>query len=370
VTIVSASLRVVIAPDSFKGTATAADVARALSEGWRDERPHDEVRAVPMADGGEGTLEAFAIADPLAARHVITVTGPDDRRVRAEWLLLDSGAAVVELASTSGITLLDDLRGQDSHTIGFGQAIRAALESGVHKLILAIGGSCSSDGGAGLLTALGARLLDQRGRDVAAGNRYLGDVAHIDLTGLRPPPAGGAVVISDVSNPLLGPRGAVSVFGEQKGLSGEVATEAEKRLQHFAQVLAEATGVDPQAEGAGAAGGAGFGLLAWGARLCPGADAVGDALGLPAISAGAHVLITGEGRYDGQSAGDKVPHYVSLLARAAKARVYLVAGVVEEAPVAFDASESLLTLAGSSAAAMSDPAHWLRIAGRRLAAVT
>ncbi|WP_369824037.1 glycerate kinase [Frondihabitans sp. PAMC 28766] len=162
------ALRILIAPDSFKGTASAREVARALGEGWGTVRPGDTLDEAPMADGGEGTLDAFGTAYPGSARHPVTVTGPDDRPVDASWLALPDGRAVVELASTSGLTLLEGLRPDTAHTRGFGEAIAAALASHPAALVLAIGGSSSTDGGLGLLAALGARVVDGAGSALVA----------------------------------------------------------------------------------------------------------------------------------------------------------------------------------------------------------
>ncbi|WP_291045180.1 glycerate kinase [Herbiconiux sp.] len=409
--------RVVIAPDSFKGTATAVEAAEWLAEGWLSVRPDDEVIRIPMADGGEGALDAFELARPDARRIPVTVTGPDDRVIEAAWLWLPptataggavvggadrlGGTAVVELANTSGITLLDRLRPLEAHTIGFGQAIRAALDAGVDEVVLAIGGSSSTDGGAGALEVLGASFTGDDGRPVAPGNGGLADVGRADLSTLRALPPGGVAVLSDVDNPLLGRRGAVAVFGLQKGIEEGLAPQAEANLTVFARVLADATGIDPETPGAGAAGGTGFGLLAWGARLTPGATAVAELLRLPQRLVGADVVITGEGRFDDQSEAGKVPTTVRDLARVAAAdagastaagasagfastagattvgtvhapasapvRVALVAGAIAGPTASFDDAVSLTDLAGSAAAAMADPRPHLVAASAALA---
>ena len=370
-------MTVVIAPDSFKGTADATEVARAIAAGWASVRPGDDLRLMPMADGGEGTLEAFELAVPGARRMPVVVQGPDDRSVDAWWLLLPDGTGVVELANTSGITLLHPLRPLDAHTLGFGQAIAAALDHGVARLLLAIGGSSSTDGGAGALAALGARFLDAEGRPVASGNRGLGALAAVHLGGLRALPVGGALVLSDVTNPLLGDGGAAAVFGPQKGADDAGVAVLEANLARLARLVAAPVlgsgsisgPVDLCTPGAGAAGGAGFGLLAWGATLAPGSAAVGEALGVPAALAGASVVITGEGRFDAQSAAGKVPSYIAALAADAGARAMLVAGLIEADTAHFTAAVSLTDLAGSGAAAMADPLTWLRLAGARLASL-
>lgn len=375
--------RIVFAPDSFKGSISAGAAATALSEGWRSVAPDDELVLLPLADGGEGTLDAIEAAVPGARRIPITVTGPDDRPVAAHWLLLPAvgggETAVVELAATSGITLLDALRPLDAHTFGLGEAIAAAIDHGVERLVVALGGSASTDGGAGALTALGARLLDAAGTPVVRGARGLAAIDRIDADALRPLPVGGAVLLTDVDNPLLGPRGATAVFGQQKGLDSATQPLAEAGLGHWAALHPR---VDPGLPGAGAAGGTAFGLLAWGATpgtaapaigtsgtatLEPGAAAVAELLGLPAALAGADLVVTGEGRFDGQSSGGKAPWQVARLAAAAGTPCALVAGAITAEAEGYAASLALVELAGSTAAALADPARWLRVAGAALA---
>jgi glycerate kinase len=365
----TSATRVVIAPDSFKGTAGAPDVARALGAGWASVRPQDTVVLLPMADGGEGTLDAFELAVPGVVRMPVTVTGPDDNPVDTSWLLLPDGTGVVELACTSGITLLDPLRPLDAHSTGFGEAIAAALRHGVQRLYLALGGSSSTDGGAGTLTALGARFLDAAGRPVRRGGRGLADLTEVDLGGLPALPDGGVLILSDVTNPLLGTAGAAPVFGPQKGADAAQVAMLDAGLARLAGLLR----VDPVPPGAGAAGGTAYGLLAWGARIAAGSAAVGQALGVPAMVAGASVVITGEGRFDAQSAAGKVPSYLADLAGTAGAPALLVAGAIDAAalgagPGRFAAALALTELAGSPAAAMADPLHWLHLAAARLAA--
>lgn len=361
-------MRVIIAPDSFKGSATATEVAEALADGWASVRPGDDLRLMPMADGGEGTLDAFEVAVPGATRMPVTVTGPDGRPVRTHWLLLPptdalpGGTGVVELACTSGITLLDPLRPLGAHTMGFGQAIAAALDHGVSRLLLAIGGSSSTDAGAGALTALGARFLDEREQEVRLGGAGLGHVASVDLSRLRPVPVGGALVLSDVTNPLLGALGAASVFGPQKGADAAQLAVLERGLAAVAALLP----ADAATPGAGAAGGTGFGLLAWGARMAPGSAAVGEALGLPAVVEGCDVVITGEGRFDTQSAAGKVPAYVAGVAPA-NAAVLLVAGGIEAPTTAFAGAVSLVEIAHGLEPALAEPLRWLREAAVALA---
>lgn len=362
-----------MAPDSFKGTATAAAATRAITDGWLSVRPGDELIARPMADGGEGTLAAFADAVAGSLRMPVRVTGPDGASVDAAWLLLPptaeapDGTAVVELACTSGIELLGDRRlPWDAHTRGFGEAVVAALGHGISRLVLGIGSSASTDGGVGMLRALGAAFRDASGDPVPDGARGLAAIRTAELAGLPPSPPGGVTVLSDVRNPLLGPDGAAAVFGPQKGFARAGLASADAGLAALAAVLP----ADPAAPGAGAAGGTGFALLAWGAQLVPGADAVARLVGLGDAIADADLVITGEGSFDGQSASGKVPSLVAAEAASAEVPVALVAGRIATGvdTSAFRAAVSLTDLAGDPGAARADAVRWLREAGKALAA--
>ncbi|MFK4482137.1 glycerate kinase [Curtobacterium sp. AB7] len=340
-------MRIVVAPDSFKGTATAASVAQAIADGWLTERPDDDVVLAPMADGGEGTLEAFATAVPGAVRVPVTVTGPAGTPVDAHWLRLPDGRAVVELAATSGLPLLDELLPDTATSRGFGEAIAATLDAGATGLVLGIGGSASTDGGRPVLEALG-----------------------LDGAGLPALPPLGVTVLTDVTAPLLGPTGAAAVFGPQKGIEPARVVSFDEQLASWA---ARFPSVDPTTPGAGAAGGVGFGLLVWGATLARGADGVAEVLGLADRLTGADVVISGEGRYDGQSAAGKVPSVVwSLTAtHAPGARSMLVAGAIEASLDDYAAAASLTVLAtqttGEPDDALADPLRFATIAGQRLA---
>lgn len=395
----TAPVTVVVAPDSFKGSASAAVVAAALADGWRSVRPGDRLLLAPMADGGEGTLDAFEVAVRGASRRPVRVLGPTGAEVEASWLMLPDGTAVVELAQTSGLTLVGgpssisgsastgELAPFDAHTIGFGQAIAAALDAGATALLLAIGGSSSTDAGAGVLTALGARLLDAEGLPVPPGNRGLGMLASVDLTGLRALPPRGVRILCDVTSPLLGSAGAAAVFGPQKGARPEDVPVLEAGLARFVELLGGASGMPPEqagasqagavragasrtleaTPGAGAAGGTGYGLLVWGAELAAGAAAVGDALGLPGMLAEADAVVTGEGRYDSQSAVGKVPEYVAGLAAETGIPAFLAAGSIAAEPRAFAGSVALAELAGGVPQAVADAPRWARAAGAALA---
>ncbi|MGC0369635.1 glycerate kinase [Microbacterium sp. SLBN-111] len=364
--------RVLLAPDGFKGSISAAAAAAALAAGWRAVRPGDAIVELPVADGGEGTLDAFLVAVPGARRMPLTVTGPHGREVVASWALLPAtadaphGTGVVELASTSGIELLaGDLRPFDADTRGFGQAIAAALDHGVSRLVLAIGSSASTDAGFGLLTALGARIVDADGRDVPPGLRGVQTAARLERDGLRALPAGGALVLTDVRSPLTGPGGAAAVFGPQKGLGAEDIPAANAALARAADLLA----TDAAFPGTGAAGGTGAALRAWGAELVPGAERIADLLGLADAVAAADVVVTGEGSFDASSATGKAPARVAALARAEGRRVGLVAGrIAPDADTSgFGAAVALVQLAGSTEAALAEPARWLTAAGEALA---
>lgn len=356
--------RVVLAPDSFKGTITAADAATALAAGWASIDPAAEFVLRPMADGGEGTVAAFEAAVTGSRRMPITVDGPAGVPVATSWLLLPDGTAVIDLASTSGIELLEELRPWDADSTGLGQALAAALDHGVSRIVVGIGSSASTDGGTGMLSVLGARFLDAAGAPVARGARGLADIASVDLSGLRAAPE--VRVLTDVTNPLIGPRGAAAIFGPQKGLTPADIPEVDAELARLAGLL----DLDAELPGSGAAGGVGAALVACGATLAPGAGEVAALIGLAEAIAGADVVITGEGSYDGQSGDGKVPSYIAALAAESGAAALLAAGrITTDADLAlFAASASLTAIAGSSEAALAEPARWLEAAGAALAA--
>lgn len=353
--------RVVIAPDSFKGSLPALAVAEAIAAGWRSVRPDDELVLLPQADGGEGTLDAVQAAVPGSIRRAAgLVTGPDGSPTSGEWLELPGGVAVVELAQCSGLPLMRELDAMGATTRGLGEVIRAALHAGATSLVIALGGSASTDGAAGALSALGLVLTDERGKPVPDGGGALRKTVGINRWSLLPPPPGGVVLLTDVTAPLLGPSGAAAVFGPQKGATPAQVAELDAGLSHFADLL----GGDRTAPGTGAAGGAGFGFAsAWGARIEPGADYLADLAGLE-LGAG-DVLLTGEGRFDEQSLGGKVVGQLLARAASAGARAGVIAGQVTAESGVWAAS--LTDLAGSVDAAIADPARWLRAAGANAA---
>lgn len=348
---------IVIAPDSFKGSLSARDVAAAIAEGWREVRAEDQLALLPLADGGEGTLDAIESAVAGSRRHDAgPVTGPDGAPVPGEWLELPDGTAVLELAQCSGLPLMAGLDALGATTRGLGEVARAALEAGAARMVIGLGGSASTDGAVGALAALGLLATDEQGEPVRDGGGWLREIVAIDRSRLLPPPAGGVLLLTDVTAPLTGPTGAAAVFGPQKGATPDQVAELDAGLAHLARIL----GGDPDAPGSGAAGGAAYGFAAaWGGRIQPGADYLLDLGGVREAIGRADLVITGEGSFDDQSLGGKLVGQVLGLAGAARTAV--VAGRVSARTDAWTAS--LTELAGSAEAAMAQTAHWARAAG-------
>lgn len=357
-------MRVVVAPDSFTGSSTAAEAASAIAAGWREVRPGDAVLELPQADGGVGTLEVVARAVPDAVlRTAGSVAGADGRPVRARWLALPDGRALVELADCVGLVRMAAPDPLAASTRGLGELLARVLDAGADRIVIGLGGSGSTDGGAGALSALGARFLDAEGRPLPDGGAALARLARIDLARLRTPPR-ELTLWCDVDAPLTGPRGAASVFGPQKGATPDGVQTLDAALAHLAHVL----GGEPDAPGAGAAGGTAYGLrTAWAARLASGSDAIAHLTGLDETIASADLVITGEGRVDASSAGGKVVSAVLRRTDAVGAPAAIVAGSFAEGAAEGRTPVSLTRLAGSPSTAMSDPARWLAEAGRTLA---
>jgi glycerate kinase len=357
-------LRVLIAPDSFKGSASATAVANALAAGWLAVRPGDQVTRLPLADGGEGTLDVLAAAVPGARWHRARVTGPGGAPVTSRWLELPGRTAVTELARSSGLPLLAGPDPMGAQTTGLGEVLGRALDAGADRILVGLGGSAATDGGTGALAALGARFLDATGQSLPPGGGALAELARADLSQLRPPSAGGATCLTDVTAPLLGPLGAAAVFGPQKGADGAQVARLETGLTRLAALL----GGDPAAPGAGAAGGTGYGLAAaWGAALTPGAAELARLAGLDRALANADLVITGEGRFDETSLTGKTCGTVIAAAAAAGVPVALAAGQISGAKPGIARIVSLAALAGGTAAAQAGPRRWLRLAGQQLA---
>ncbi|UMG93618.1 glycerate kinase [Nocardioides sp. TF02-7] len=320
--------RVLVAPDKFKGSLDAAGVAAAVARGVGRARPDAEVRCLPVADGGDGTLAAALAAG--FDRVEVTVAGPTGAPVRTAYGRHDD-TAVVEMADACGLDRLPggrpDPLGASSR--GLGEVVAAALGAGCRRLVVGIGGSASTDGGAGLLRALGARVLGADGRPVAEGGAALRDVERLDLAGLHPALLSAELVVAcDVDNPLTGPTGAAHVYGPQKGAGSGDIVLLDGALDHWADLVAEATGADRRATaGAGAAGGVGFAAVAvLGATLRPGIDLVLDLVGFDDAVAGCDLVVTGEGALDEQSLHGKAPVGVAARARRAGASVVAVCG--------------------------------------------
>ncbi len=324
-------MKVVIAPQSFKGSISALDAAKAMEEGVRRVVSDAETVLVPVADGGDGTLETLVEATNGAIRSA-TVTGPIGKPVMAEWGALGDGeTAMIEMARTSGLALLslderDPLR---ATTYGLGEVIHAALDAGFRSFIVGIGGSATNDAGAGMAQALGIRLLDEVGNDLPPGGAALAGLHHVDTSGLDARAAEAQFSVAcDVSNPLTGPEGASAVYGPQKGATPEILTQLDAALKNFAVVVERDIGTSiNDVPGSGAAGGLGGGMMAFlGGSLRAGVDIVLDQVGLDDKLDGADLVITGEGQLDFQTVYNKAPIGVAWRAKERGIPVVAVSG--------------------------------------------
>jgi glycerate kinase len=344
-------LRVVVAPDSFKGTFSSVVVAGALAEGWSTMRPADEVVLTPMADGGEGTLDAIEASGGWE-RHTLAAKDPLMRTLGASFLSA-GGRAVVEMASASGLSRVPagERDAMAASTYGTGQILAAAIEAGCRDIVIGFGGSATTDGGAGLLEALGARFRDDRENDLAPGGGALGRLADVDLTGL--PEVLSEVrltVASDVTNPLLGERGAAATYGPQKGASPEQVAELDRNLRRYADVFEATVGRPLRYEpGTGAAGGAIFGLLAVADRfdalvVRPGVDVAMELTGFDAAVERADLVLTGEGKVDGQTSYGKTAMGVAEHATANGARTICFGGGITPDGAEFMHSIGVVTM--------------------------
>ena len=327
-------MKIVIAPDSFKESLSAPEVAAAIARGWRQVFPEAELLLRPMADGGEGTVDAV-LAATGGERRECRVCGPLGEPVLAHWGWLGEGTAVLEMASASGLHHVPRDRRDATVTtsLGTGELIRAALDAGATRIILGLGGSATNDGGAGLLQALGVRFLDAREVELSPGGAALARLARIDVGGLDPRLLQARLEIAaDVDNPLCGPRGASRVFGPQKGADPLQVEQLDAALEHYARVVAATLGEDHSHHpGVGAAGGLGFAARAFlHAGFRPGIELVAELSGLADAVEGADLVITGEGRLDSQSLHGKTPVGVARIARAAGVPVVALAGSLGE----------------------------------------
>lgn len=319
-------MKIVIATDSFKGSLDTGEAARAMREGLLRVWPQAEYDCIPVADGGEGTVRAL-VQGTGGSLRTRRVRGPLGEPVCAEYGILPGGGAVIEMAAAAGLPLLGERRDVlRADTFGVGELILAALADGAMDIRIGLGGSASNDGGAGCLRALGVRFLDGDGRELPPGGGALDALRAVDVSGLDARLSRVRVTLmSDVDSPLCGPRGASAVFGPQKGADEAQVAYLDGCLARYADLLEQATGRRAaDIPGAGAAGGLGFGLLsALDARIVPGIEAVLDAVHFDSRVQGASLVVTGEGRIDGQSAQGKAP--VGVARRAARAGVMTVA---------------------------------------------
>lgn len=324
-------MKIILAPDSYKGSLTSPEVCRAMAAGIKRVVPDAEVVAVPIADGGEGTVQALitATGGRLLRKRV---TGPLGNPVEAFFGILGDGkTAVIEMATASGLPLVpaDKRDPRTTTTHGTGELIRAALDAGCTRLIIGIGGSATNDGGAGMARALGYRFWDSENHDLPLGGAALIRLKHIDSSGKDPRLDKTEVMVAcDVTNPLVGATGASAVFGPQKGATPEMVIELDQALTHFAAVIEQELGRSiANLPGAGAAGGLGGGLAVFlHADLRPGIEIVIEAAKLEEKLTGAHLVITGEGCIDGQTIMGKAPVGVAKAAKKRGIPVLAVAG--------------------------------------------
>ena len=330
-------MKVVIATDSFKGSASAGDLSLWIKEGWLSQRPNDDVICLPMADGGEGSRAVIE----ASARNL-------------------DGVSVIELAEICGITKYSTLDPLGAHTFELGLAVRRAIESGSKKIILCVGGSASTDAGTGALRALGAKFLNKSGQEIPLGGAGLLELDSIDLTGLIADPLEGITIFSDVTNPLTGKNGAAYVFGPQKGATAEQVELLDDALFNVVRISGF-----PETAGSGAAGGTTYGFqLAYDADVKSGSTEIAKLIGLPEAIASADLVITGEGRYDSQSLQGKVVSAVTAIAGQTP-----VAYIVGDRRIDFPLGSngiSLTDFAGSSDAAIKECRHWATKAGALL----
>ncbi len=365
---------VVVAPDKFKGSLPAPQVAECVIRGLRAVDNAIDAVAIPVADGGEGTLAAALAAG--FSRVPVVASGPTGRPVQTAYARRD-GLAVIEMADVSGLGRLPDGRLEPlrASSRGTGEVIAAALDAGCTSIVLGIGGSACTDGGAGLAEALGARVLDAHGRQLPAGGAALAEVHSVDLSGMHPRLTGTDVVVaSDVDNPLTGPAGAAAVYGPQKGATAADVAMLEQAMQQWAAALAAATGADlSDHPGAGAAGGVGLaGLALLGGSLRSGIDLILELVGFVDRLDGAHLVVTGEGSLDTQTLRGKAPVGVAGAAAAAGVRTVAVCGTSELSRsdlrgAGIDAAYALVDLEPDLARCMTEAGTLLERLGQKIA---
>ena len=372
-------MKIIIAPDSYKESLSAMDVAIAIENGFKQVLPNAEYVKLPMADGGEGTVQSLVDAtNGTINKH--TVTGPIGQSVEGFWGLLGEGdTAVIEMAAASGIHLVapEQRNPLITTTYGTGELIKAALDQGVKHIIVGIGGSATNDGGIGMAQALGIRLLDNQGQELGYGGGELARLATIDTSKLDPRLAQVRLEVAcDVDNPLCGEKGASAVFGPQKGATPDMVAELDNNLAHYAAIIKQQLGVDVRdMAGAGAAGGMGAALLGlFDAELRPGIEIVMDAVNLDDIVADADLVITGEGRIDSQTIHGKTPIGVARTAKKHGLPVIGIAGclssdcgVVHQHGI--DAVFAVVNRSVDLATALAEAAENVEMTARNVAAI-
>jgi len=326
-------MKIVVAPDSFKGSLTAIEVSDAIEQGIREIFPEAEIKKIPMADGGDGTVQCLVNATGGKILRE-KVTGPLGDEVLASYGILgDKRTAVIEMAEASGLTLVPENKRNPliTTTYGTGQLIKATLDQGCRKMIIGIGGSATNDGGAGMVQALGVKLLDREGREIGFGGEELKKIIRIDISYMDKRLSNTKVVVaSDVTNPLCGPKGASRIYGPQKGATPEVIEELDESLAYFADVIKRDLNKDVKdIPGAGAAGGLGASLMAFlDAELRPGIEIMVEIAKLEQAIKDADLVITGEGKIDSQTIYGKAPIGVAKIAKKYNIPVIAIAAII------------------------------------------
>jgi glycerate 2-kinase len=365
--------RLLVAPDKFKGSLDAAGVAAAVAAGVRRRLPDAAITRLPVADGGDGTLDAAVAAG--FERVEVAVTGPTGEPVSTAYARR-GGTAVAEMADACGLSRLPDGRFAplDASSRGLGEVLVAALEAGCREIVVGIGGSASTDGGAGLVAALGGVLLDQRGEVLPDGGGSLARLGRVDVSGLHPALGESDIVVAcDVDNPLTGSRGAAAVYGPQKGADPDQVAHLDAALARWADVVAASTGGDLRDRpGAGAAGGVGFAATALlGASLRPGIDLMLDLLEFDARVRGADLVVTGEGSLDAQSLHGKAPVGVARASHGVPVVAVCGRRSLDDAALraaGIEAAYALLDLEPDPAVCIRDAGRLLEVLGERIAA--
>ncbi|SEJ45276.1 glycerate kinase [Propionispira arboris] len=368
-------MHIVIAPDSYKGSLTAIEAARAIQKGIKEVFPTAKITSLPIADGGEGTVKAlvYSMKGELQHNHVLDPLG---KTVLAEWGILDTKTAVIEMAEASGLLLvpLSKRNPLITSTYGTGQLIKAALDQGMRKIIIGLGGSATNDGGAGMAQALGVRFLDRSRKELPNGGGYLQDLASIDLTNLDKRIKDTEFILaSDVKNPLCGKTGASVVYGPQKGADASMVDQLDKALLHYAAIAEKATGqIVANTNGAGAAGGLGAGLMLFcNATFRQGIQMVLELVQAERLFSEANLIFTGEGSTDFQTVYGKAPVGIGSIAKKYNVPVICVSGSLGKAydeifKYGITAAESIVSSPESLAYCMENAASLLQDTAKRI----